>query len=151
MANFNKVFLMGNLTRDPELRYTPSGLAVTQFGLAINRRYTSKEGEQKEDVCFVEIEAFGRQAEVLSEYMSKGSPLFVEGRLRYSSWQDKQGQKRTKLSVVADGFQFLGGKRGAPTGEAPEAKEAQDEPPPPEEPPPPPPPPPDVKKDNIPF
>jgi len=147
MPNLNKVFLMGNLTRDPELRYTGSGLAVANFGLAVNQRYTGKDGEQKEETCFVEITAFGRSAEVVAEYVSKGSPLFVEGRLKYDTWQSQDGQKRSKLYVIADRTQFLGGKRGAPAGEPPAAKEAENEPPPPEEPPPPP----DVKKDNIPF
>ncbi len=110
MANLNKVFLMGNLTRDPDLRYTQGGTAVAKFGMAINRNWTSAEGEKKEEVCFVDVTAFGRQAEVICEYCSKGRPLFVEGRLQYSSWQGQDGQKRNKLEVVVEGFQFLGGR-----------------------------------------
>ena len=108
MASLNKVFLMGNLTRDPELRYTPAGLAVASFGIAINRAWTAKTGEQKEDVCYVEINVFGRRAEVVGEYLSKGSPIFIEGRLQFSQWETKDGQKRSTLRVVADNFQFIG-------------------------------------------
>ena len=110
MANLNRVFLMGNLTRDPELRYTQGGTAIAKFGMAVNRKWTSPEGERKEDVCFVDITAFGRQAEVICEYCHKGNPLFVEGRLQYSTWQSQEGQKRNKLEVVVEGFQFLGGR-----------------------------------------
>ncbi len=118
MANFNKVFLMGNLTRDPELRYTPKGMAIAKLGLAVNRHWTTEGGEKKEEVTFVDVDAFGRQAEVISQYLKKGRPIFVEGRLRLDQWDDKQtGQKRTKLGVVLDGFQFLdSGNRGEGTG-----------------------------------
>lgn len=121
MANFNKVILVGNLTRDIEIRYTQGGLAVGKMGMAINRKY--KQGEEaKETTCFVDLTAFGRQAEVLNEYVSKGSPLFVEGRLEYSTWEAKEGGgKRSKLEVIVENFQFLGGRtggRGAPEGEA---------------------------------
>jgi single-strand DNA-binding protein len=110
MANLNKVFLMGNLTRDPELRYTPQGTAVASFGLAVNRKWKGPNGEDKEDVVFVDVTAFARQAEVLSEYMSKGRGIFIEGRLKLDQWQDKEsGAKRSKLTVVAENFQFLGG------------------------------------------
>ncbi len=113
MPNLNKVFLMGNLTRDPELRYTPSGTAVASFGIAINRRYRSQSGEDREDTCFVDATAFARQAEVLSEYMSKGRPIFVEGRLNLDQWEDKQsGQRRSKLTVIIENFQFIGGRQG---------------------------------------
>ena len=115
MANLNKVFLMGNLTRDPELRYTPSGMAVASFGMAMNRKWKSQDGQQKEDVCFVDVEAWARTAEVISEYCKKGSPLFVEGRLRLNTWEGRDGQKRSKLRVVVDNFQFIGapaGRRG---------------------------------------
>ena len=120
MANFNKVILVGNLTRDIEVRYTQGGLAVAKMGMAINRRY--KQGEEaKETTCFVDLTAFGRQAEVLKEYVGKGSPLFVEGRLEYSTWEAKEGGgKRSKLEVIVENFQFLGGRsagRGAPEGE----------------------------------
>lgn len=122
MANFNKVILAGNLTRDPELRYTPKGTAIAKFGLAVNRVWKNEAGESKEETTFVDVDAFGRQAETLAQYMKKGSPLLVEGRLRLDQWDDKQtGQKRSKLGVVLEGFQFLGGgSRGdAPAGEAP--------------------------------
>lgn len=107
MANFNKVFLMGNLTRDPELRYTASGSPVTSFGLAVNRKY--KQGEEmKEETCFVDITVWGRLGETCSEYLSKGKPVFIEGRLNYRSWETEEGQKRNKLEVVASNVQFLG-------------------------------------------
>ena len=112
MANLNKVFLIGNLTRDPELRYTPSGTAVASFGLAATRRYRGQDGEQKEETCFVDVEAWARRAEVISEYLSKGSPVFIEGRLRLDAWETPQGDKRSRLRVVAENFQFLGGRRG---------------------------------------
>ena len=121
MASFNKVILVGNLTRDPELRYTPKGMAIAKIGLAVNRNWTSESGEKKEEVTFVDVDAFGRQAETLAQYMKKGSPILVEGRLRLDQWDDKQtGQKRSKLGVVVEGFQFLGGgNRGEGGGEAP--------------------------------
>ncbi len=108
MARFNKVFLMGNLTRDPELRYTPSGTAVASFGIAVNRTWTGQNGEKKEEVCFVDINAFGRRAEVINEYFSKGSPIFIDGRLQFHQWETKDGQKRSVLRVVAENFQFIG-------------------------------------------
>jgi len=112
MASFNKVLLMGNLTRDPELRYTPKGTAVAKFGLAVNRVWRTETGETKEEVTFVDIDVFGRTAENVSQYMHKGSPIFIEGRLRLDTWEDKQTQqKRSKLSVVADTVQFIGGPR----------------------------------------
>ncbi len=111
MANYNKVFLMGNLTRDPEKRVTPTGLTIVKLGLAVNRRFTTKEGEQREETTFVDIDAFGRQAEVIAQYCTKGRPLFVEGRLKLDTWQDKQsGENRSKLGVVLENFQFLGGR-----------------------------------------
>ena len=110
MANFNKVLLMGNLTRDPELRVTPGGLSICKLGLAVNRNYTTKEGEKREETTFVDCDAFGKSAEIIAKYMSKGRPIFVEGRLRLDEWEDRQsGQKRNKLSVVVDNFQFMGG------------------------------------------
>lgn len=118
MASLNKVFLMGNLTRDPELRYTPAGLAVASFGIAINRAWTAKTGEQKEEVCYVDINIFGRRAEVIGEYFSKGNPIFIEGRLQFNQWETKDGQKRSTLRVVADNFQFIGGQAKRPMGEA---------------------------------
>ncbi|MBU4343009.1 MAG: single-stranded DNA-binding protein [Candidatus Omnitrophica bacterium] len=110
MANLNKVFLMGNLTRDPELRYVPSGAPVATFGLAVNRRFVTQQGEKKDDVCFVQIVVFGKQAENCSQYLSKGRPVFIEGRLRYRSWE-QDGQKRSTLEVIASWVQFLGGSR----------------------------------------
>ena len=112
MANVNKVFLIGNLTRDPELRYTPQGTAVGEFGLAINRQWKGPNGEKKEEVCFVDCQAWARGAEIISEYCKKGSSLFVEGRLKLDSWEGKDGQKRSRMRVVVENFQFL----GAPTG-----------------------------------
>jgi single-strand DNA-binding protein len=116
MANLNKVFLIGNLTRDPELRYTPSGAAVTEFGLAVSRQFTDSSGERRENTCFVDIQMWGRQAEVANEYLRKGRPLFVEGRLDYSTWEGQDGQKRSKLRVVAENFQFLGSREGGDRG-----------------------------------
>src|SRR6185295_19059832 len=108
MANFNKVILAGNLTRDPELRYTPKGLAIAKIGLAINRTWKNEAGESKEEVTFVDVDAFGRQAEVIAHYLKRGRPVLVEGRLKLDQWDDKQtGQKRSRLGVVLEGFQFL--------------------------------------------
>lgn len=120
MASFNKVILVGNLTRDPELRYTPKGTAVAKIGLAVNRVWTTETGEKKEEVTFVDVDMFGRTAENVAQYMRKGSPLLVEGRLRLDQWDDKQtGQKRSRLGVVAEVVQFLGSPRGAEAGGAP--------------------------------
>jgi len=127
MASFNKVILVGNLTRDPELRYTPKGTAVARLGLAVNRQWKTDAGEAREEVTFIDIDAFGRQAEVIGQYCKKGKPLMIEGRLKYEQWDDKQtNQKRSKLLVVLESFQFLGdgnraGGEGAPTG-APAAR-----------------------------
>lgn len=106
MASLNSVTLLGNLTRDPELRYTPQGTAVVTFGLAVNRRY-QQEGQQREDVCFVDIVAFGRQAETVNEYLAKGNLALVEGRLQWRSWETPEGQKRSKHEVVANNVQFM--------------------------------------------
>jgi single-strand DNA-binding protein len=122
MANFNKVILAGNLTRDPELRYTPKGTAIARIGLAINRSWKTETGETREEVTFVDVDAFGRQAEVIGQYLKKGRPILIEGRLKYDTWEDKQtNAKRSKLGVVLEGFQFLDSGRGdsAPGGEAP--------------------------------
>ena len=118
MANFNKVFLMGNLTRDPELRYTPSGTPVCEFGLAVNRRYTTREGEQREEACFVDVTMWGKRGVVISEYFTKGRAIFIEGRLKYDSWESAEG-KRNKLCVVAENFEFLGGRGGSDRGGEP--------------------------------
>lgn len=107
MADYNKVLLMGRLTRDIELRYTPGNQAVANIGLAVNRRWRSKEGEDREETTFVDCEAWGRTAEVMSQYLSKGKPVFIEGRLKLDQWQDKDGSKRSQLRVVIDNFQFI--------------------------------------------
>jgi len=117
MASFNKVILMGNLTRDPELRYMPNGKAIAKIGLAVNRAWTSESGEKKEEVTFVDVDVFGRTAENVGQYMRKGSPILIDGRLRLDQWDDKQtGQKRSKLGVVAETVQFLGSPRGGEGG-----------------------------------
>jgi single-strand DNA-binding protein len=117
MASYNKVLLMGNLTRDPEVRYTPKGTAVCTMGLAVNETYTTASGEQKEEVVFVDVEVFGRTAENVGQYLSKGRPVFVDGHLRLDSWDDKEtGKKRQKLKVVAFRVQFLGSPKGASGG-----------------------------------
>ena len=111
MANFNKVLLVGNLTRDPELKHTPSNQAVAQIGLAVNRNYQTKDGEKREETTFVDCEAWGRTAEVMCQYLAKGRPVLgVEGRLKLDQWQDKDGNNRSKLKVVIENFQFLGGR-----------------------------------------
>jgi single-strand DNA-binding protein len=113
MANFNRVILAGNLTRDPELKYTPKGSAVARIGMAINRTWKTESGEQKEEVTFVEVEAWGRQAEVIAQYVKKGRPLLVEGRLKLDQWEDKNThQKQSKLKVVLETFSFLDSNRG---------------------------------------
>ncbi len=117
MSNYNKVLLMGRLTRDIELRHTPSNQPVANIGLAVNHHYTTREGEKKEDTAFVDCEAWGRQAEVMSQYLSKGRPVFVEGRLKLDQWQDKEGGNRSKLKVVIENFQFIDSRNegeGAP-------------------------------------
>jgi len=112
MANFNKVLLMGRLTRDPQLSYLPSQTAVVDFGLAVNRNWTGKEGEKKEETCFVDCRAFGKPAETINKYLKKGNPMFVEGRLDFGSWTAQDGTKRSKYRVVVENFQFLGGGSG---------------------------------------
>jgi len=107
MANLNKVFLIGNLTRDPELRYIPSGSAVATFTVAVNRVFKLQTGEKKEQVSFIRVVVWGRRAEVCGEYLSKGSPVFVEGRLQSREWETQEGQKRSTIEVVADNIQFL--------------------------------------------
>lgn len=110
MPFLNRVILAGHITRDIELKYTPGGLAVASFGLAISKKWTSKDGEKKEDVCFVDLNAFGKTAESVGQYFSKGSPIFIEGSLKLDQWEDKDGQKRSRLKVVVDSFQFIGSK-----------------------------------------
>ena len=117
MASFNKVILVGNLTRDPELRYTPKGMAIAKIGLAVNRKWKSESGEMKEEVTFVDVDTFGRTAENVGQYMRKGRPVLIEGRLRLDQWDDKQtGQKRSRLGVVAETVQFLGSPVGGESG-----------------------------------
>jgi len=121
MASFNKVILAGNLTRDPELRYTPKGTAIARIGLALNRTWKTETGESKEEVTFVDVDAFGRQAEVIAQYMRKGRPLLIEGRLRLDQWEDKNThQKQSKLRVVLESFSFVDSK-GTEGGGAPDA------------------------------
>jgi single-strand DNA-binding protein len=137
MADLNKVFLVGNLTRDPEVRYTSSGSAVGDMRLAVSDRYRNKAGEVVEQTCFVDVVVWGRQAETSGEYLSKGSPILVEGRLQLDEWQTQQGEKRSKLRVVANRVQFLGSPRRAEYGDAPDdARPARRESPPGDAPPP---------------
>jgi single-strand DNA-binding protein len=113
MASFNKVLLLGNLTRDPEVRYTPKGSAVADLGIAVNRQYTLENGEKREEVTFVDVTFWGRTAEVAGEYLKKGRPVFIEGRLQLDTWDDKQsGQKRSRLKVIGENMQMLGTARG---------------------------------------
>jgi len=120
MASFNKVILSCNFTRDPELRYTHKGTAIARLGIACNRKWKSETGEMKEEVTFVDVDAFGKQAETIGQYLKKGRPILIEGRLRYDTWEDKQsGQKKSKLGVVLESFQFLdSGNRGEGGGES---------------------------------
>lgn len=116
MANFNRVILLGNLTRDPELRYLPSNAAVCEFGIAVNRRWRDKDGNQQDEVCFVDVSAWGRQGETIHQYMTKGRPILIEGRLKYDTWTAQDGAKRSKLSVVVENFTFVGERGGAGGG-----------------------------------
>jgi single-strand DNA-binding protein len=117
MANFNKVMLMGNLTRDPEVRYTPKGTAVCEIGLAINRYFSGESGDKREETTFVDVTLWGRTAEIAGEYLKKGRPVFIEGRLQLDTWDDKaSGQKRSKLKVVGEGMQLIGARDGAGGG-----------------------------------
>lgn len=134
-VSLNKVLLIGNLTRDPELRYIPSGTAVCDLGMALNNRWTGKDGQKHEDTTFVDVTLWARSAELASEYLHKGDPVFIEGRLQLDQWQDKEGQKRSRLRVVGERMQFLprggaggGGRSGGGGGAG-----AEDRPPPPEE------------------
>ncbi len=124
MADLNRVFLVGRLTRDPEVRYTAGGQSVADIGLATSRVYLSKTGEKKEEVCFVDIVVWGRQAETAAQYLTKGSPILVEGRLQLDAWETKEGEKRSRLKVQANRIQFLGkapAKGAAGTGQAAES------------------------------
>ncbi len=126
MASFNKVILLGNLTRDPEVRYTPKGSAVCDLGMAVNRVYTTDSGEKREEVTFVDVVLWARLAEIAGEYLKKGRPVFIEGRLQMDTWDDKQtGQKRTKLRVVGESMQLLGSR---PAGAGATGETAAEEP-----------------------
>lgn len=129
MANLNRVLLIGNLTRDPELRVTPKGTAICQFGLAISRSFKDESGQVREEATFVDVEAWGKQGETIAKFCTKGRPLFVEGRLRFDQWEDKTTQqKRNKLKVVLENFQFLGSREGgAPAPGAPGGSPMSDE------------------------
>jgi single-strand DNA-binding protein len=117
MANLNKVMLIGNLTRDPEIKYTPKGQAIAELGLAINRRYTTESGEKREETTFVDVTLWGRLAEIAKEYLTKGRPVYIEGRLTLDTWDDKQtGQKRSKMRVTGDQMQLLGSRGDAGGG-----------------------------------
>ena len=114
MASYNKVILLGNLTRDPQLSYTPSQTAVVEIGLAVNRKFKKQDGSQSEEVCFVDCQMYGKRAEVINKYCKKGNPLLIEGRLKFDSWQGQDGSKRSKLRVVIESFEFIssgGGNR----------------------------------------
>ena len=165
MPNLNKVMLIGNLTRDPEVRYTPKGTAITEISLAISRQYSADNGEKREEVTFVDVTLWARLGEIAAEYLKKGRPVFIEGRLRLDTWDDKTtGQKRSKLNVVAEGLQLLGSREGGgearpPSGgeydEARPASRPAQRPPPSQRPSAPPKPPADpdldVEEDDIPF
>lgn len=132
MAYLNKVFLIGNLTRDPELRYTPKGTAICQFALAVNRQFKDESGQSRDETCFIDIEAWSKQGELVAKYLTKGSPAMVEGRLKLDQWEDKtSGQKRSKLKVVLENVQFLSSSRSEAGGEssgAPAEEANHDEP-----------------------
>ena len=117
MASLNKVLIIGNLTKDPELRYTPNGVAVVNLRLAVNRRFKDRSGELKEDTCFLTVTAWDKQAEVCNQYLQKGRPVFIEGRLQTRSWENNEGQKRSVLEVRAERIQFLGTKPSAKSNE----------------------------------
>jgi len=116
MANYNKVILLGNLTRDPQLSYTPNQTAVVDFGLATNRKWTGQDGSAREETCFVDCRSFGKSAENINKYCQKGRPLLVEGRLTFDSWQAQDGSKRSKLRVTVERFQFIGSAGGGGAG-----------------------------------
>jgi single-strand DNA-binding protein len=128
MASVNRVTLIGNLTRDPQLKYLPSQTAVAEFGMAMNRKFKSATGEDREEVCFVDCSAFGKAAEIINQYCQKGKLLYVEGRLKFDTWEDKQGGgKRSKHTVVVENFQFLGGREGGGGGAPPADSGGEDQ------------------------
>jgi single-strand DNA-binding protein len=135
MANYNRIVLVGNLTRDPQLKYLPSQMPVVEFGMAVNHKFKTRDGQERDEVLFIDCSCFGKGAEIINTYCQKGKQLLVEGRLKYDSWEDKQGGgKRSKHTVVVDNFQFLGGREGAGGGggapQAPSDDEAGGEAPP---------------------
>lgn len=143
MATLNKVFLMGNLTRDAELRVLPKGTPIAQFGMAVSRKYKDDSGAEREDTTFVDVEAWGKQADLVAKYLTKGSPCLVEGRLKLDQWEDKtSGQKRTRLKVVMENVQFLGASKGKSEVSASESRPAPASPPPSGEP---------VDESSVPF
>jgi len=127
MANYNKVILIGNLTRDPQMSYLPSQTAVVEFGLAVNRRWRGQDNQQRDETCFIDCRCYGRQAETINQYMKKGRPILVEGRLQYDTWEAQDGTKRSKHRVIVERFQFLGQAQQAP---GPRRVPPGDEPPP---------------------
>ena len=124
MPNLNKVMLMGNLTRDPELRHTPSNVPVCNFGIATNHTWNDANGQEQNEVTFVDVAAWGKRGEVINQYLSKGDPIFIEGRLKLEQWTDDSGNKRSKISVVADRFEFIK-QRGDNNGQQPANNQAQ--------------------------
>ena len=138
MASYNRIVLVGNLTRDPQLSYTPNNTAICKFGIATNRKWKDREGNAREDVCFVDCALFGKSAETFNQYMSKGRPVLVEGRLTLNQWTTPEGEKRSKHEVFVENFTFLGGGRGSDAAANATPVSNDEEPPPP-------------KDDNIPF
>jgi single-strand DNA-binding protein len=121
MASLNRVLLMGNMTRDPQLSYLPSQTAVAEFGLAMNRKFKKQDGSQGEEICFVDCQIFGKRAEVINKYFKKGDPIFIEGRLKLDSWQAQDGSKRSRLRVFVENFEFIGGRRGGQPADSQDA------------------------------
>jgi single-strand DNA-binding protein len=130
MASYNEVLLMGNITRDIQLSYTPNQTAVADFGIAVNRKWTAQSGEKKEEVCFVDLRAFGKTAETLNKYVHKGDPIFIQGRLTYDTWTAQDGTKRNKHRVTVTGFQFLASGNGNQQGQQPQGNGGQRQAPP---------------------
>jgi len=127
MANYNRIVLVGNLTRDPQLKYLPSQMAVVEFGMAVNHKFKTRDGQERDEVLFIDCSCFGKGAEIINTYCQKGKQLLVEGRLKYDTWEDKQGGgKRSKHTVVVDNFQFLGGREGGGGGGAPQTSSYDD-------------------------
>lgn len=129
MSNLNRVMLMGNLTRDPELKYLPSNTPVVNLSIAINRKWKNQSGGQQEETAFVDCEAFGKRAETMNSFLAKGNPVYIEGRLKFEQWQDREGHNRSKLKVVVDNFEFLApaSKKAAESSPAPAASTIPDD------------------------